>query len=63
MSRCEESFTPSRSAQPTVSSKRELSSPLSLENLPIKRNKGTVAATDNTKDNEADVGSLPPENH
>ena len=62
MSRCGKSFRPSRPAQPTVSSKRELSSPLSPEDLPLKINKGPVAETGNTMDNEADVGSLPPEN-
>ena len=53
MSRSGESFTPIRSAQPSASSKRELSSPLSPEDLLIKRNKYITSATEDMMDHES----------
>ena len=47
MSSCGEPFTPIESAQQSASSKRELSSPLSPEDLLIERNKYITSATDN----------------
>ena len=62
MSRCGEPFTPIRSAQPSASSKRELSSPLSPEDLLIKRNKYLTSDTENTMDHESEATSVEIEN-
>ena len=66
MSLSGESFTPIRSAQPSAqpssSSKRELSSPLSPEDLLIKRNRYIPSAAENMMDHESGVISIASEN-